>query len=80
MVVFPTLDEMTNDKSKPSNLNMTHAQLARMALSQLTLRQVHKHFSEKFGDIHRIYVGRDYNQLHKDSVKMLSCIRKEQSL
>lgn len=76
-VIFPKVDDLRKDQEKPNAMNMTYAQMANLALVQLTMRQVHRHFSEKFGEIHRIYIGRDYHQMHADSVDFLQRMRKE---
>jgi len=38
---------------------LTVNEAARAALQNLTLRDIHRHFSEEFGSIHRMYVGRN---------------------
>lgn len=77
MVTLPRIDQLTKDKTKLNAMNMTHAQMAEQILSQITMRDIHQHFSSNFGDIHRIYFGRDFNELHQDSVQMVKHIRSE---
>jgi hypothetical protein len=70
-VIFPGVESLRKDTAKPNLMNMTHAQIAELTLSQLTMRQIHKNFSDKFGDIHRMYFGRDYEHRHNDSIQFL---------
>jgi hypothetical protein len=39
----------------------------KMMFSRLTMKQVHQHFSENFGPIHRIYFGHDFHELFQDT-------------
>jgi len=78
-VIFPGVESLRKDAAKPNLMNMTHAQIAELTLSQLTMRQIHKNFSDKFGDIHRMYFGRDYQHRHDDSIQFLQAIRQEYS-
>lgn len=38
---------------------------------ELSIRKIHKQFSEIFGGIHRVYVGRDYHELHHDAKRYI---------
>ena len=44
---------------------------------ELTTRQVHKHFSDNFVPIHRVYIGRDCNRLYSDAKDYFRKIRDE---
>jgi len=77
MVQLPNHEQLTKDKSRPNAMNMTYGELAKQTLNQLTLRQIHKHFMDKFGDIHRIYVGRDFHEMHAHGRKLVTLMRHE---
>jgi hypothetical protein len=66
-VVLPGINDLTKDKTKLNAMNVTHQENAKKTYNQLTLKTIHKHFSENFGEIHRMYIGRDFNQLQADS-------------
>lgn len=68
MVTLPQVHQLTQDKTKLNAMNLTHANLAEQTLHQMTMRDIHQHFSANFGPIHRIYFGRDFNELYQDSV------------
>jgi len=46
----------------------------------MTKRQIHKHFSDNFGPIHRIYFGRDFHELHSDYKSFIQNLREEQAI
>ena len=77
MIVLPREDQLVKDKTKLNAMNKTHTEMAEDTLKSMTLRDIHSHFSSNFGDIHRIYVSRDFNNLYRESVKMHGIVRHE---
>ena len=41
------------------------------------MKQVHQHFSENFGPIHRIYFGHDFHELFNDTQDFIQSSRLE---
>ena len=63
--------------SSRSQSARSHFEQTKLAIAQLSTRSIHKHFSDNFGPIHRIYFTRDVHEIYNDTIAHLSQVKKE---
>jgi hypothetical protein len=81
-VIFPKLEQIQEKKIEEVSQNglistFSTGDHTKMMFSRLTMKQVHSHFSENFGPIHRIYFGHDFHELHSDTNEYIQLSRQE---